>query len=363
MSRLSAPPRRPSEKERLERLDDALASATAALPQGERAAIKDEVMAGARSGLAKMNQGEPMQNFTLGEHVGLEAVILTNGERPSLIVRNGFVDINAPDIGEWALGLSRNQDAIRKVIASVGRVDVPVKPWFAGTCFVVAEGLVVTNRHVLEDIATQGADKSWTLNWPDATTIDFIAEDGATAAAKFKVTGVAFAGPDPINGTINFDHLDMAILRVDLAGNAMPFPKPVTFETDTAQPQARRDLYLIGFPGEPRLWTFDGTPPPGHETMQVISTLFNDKFGIKRLAPGIIKSGSGDVTNDGKKWICTHDASTLGGNSGSCIVDVSTGAQRVVALHFAGANRAQNWAHAVARLHDQLSANSATFVS
>jgi hypothetical protein len=35
----------------------------------------------------------------------------------------------------------------------------------------------------------------------------------------------------------------------------------------------------------------------------------------------------------------------------------------VMALHFAGANRVQNWAHVAARLHDQLAPFSATFVA
>jgi hypothetical protein len=191
--------RGPTETERLDRLGEALATSKPTVPEGEQAAIKAEVLAGARTGLAKMNQGEPPQNFTLGEHIGLEAVILTNGERPSLFVRNGFIDLGAPDIGEWSLGLNRFQNAIRKVIASVGRVDVPVRPWYAGTCFVVAEGLVITNRHVLEAIATQDGAGGWTLNWPDATTVDFVAEDGATAATKFRVTGVPL--PDPIRST------------------------------------------------------------------------------------------------------------------------------------------------------------------
>jgi serine protease len=353
----------PSEQGRLDRLGAALATSNP-VPDMEQATIKQEVLAGARSGLAKMNQGEPSHNFTLGEHIGLEAVILTNGERPSLFIRDGFVDTNASDIGDWGLRFIRFQDEIRKVTASVGRIDVPVRPWFAGTCFVAAEGLVVTNRHVLEAIATQDAAGAWTLNWPDATSVDFIAEDGAAAATKFKITDVAFAGPDPINGTINFAHLDMAILRVDPASDAAnSFPKAVTFETDTAQPRVRRDLYLVGFPGEPRIWTFDGVPPVGHETSQVISTLFNNKFGVKRLAPGVVKAGAGEVANDLKKWICTHDASTLGGNSGSCVVDLSGDGFRVIGLHFAGANREQNWAHVAARLRDQLSCFSATFIS
>src|SRR5213079_2944160 len=115
-------------------------------------------------------ESEPPERFTLGEHIGLEAVILTNGERPSLFVRNGFVDLNAPDVGDWDRDLTHFQNEIRTVIASVGRIDVPVKPRFAGTCFVIAEGLVVTNRHVLEEIATQNTAGAWTLNWPNATT-------------------------------------------------------------------------------------------------------------------------------------------------------------------------------------------------
>jgi serine protease len=353
-----------SERERLERLVEVLATVPPAAPEGEQAAIKQEVVAGARSGLAKVFQGESPERFTLGEHVGLEAIIITNGERPSLFVRSGFVDLNAPDIGDWNRDLGRFQNEIRKVITSVGRIDVPVNPWFAGTCFVIAEGLVLTNRHVLEEIATQDATGAWTLNWPDATWIDFVGEDGAVTATKFKITGVGFAGPDPIKRTINFAHLDMAVLRVDPASDAAnAFPKPVTFEIDTAQPKARRDLYVVGFPGQPRTWLFGGTPPVGHETSQVISTIFNNKFGVKRLAPGTIKAGPGEVTNDGKSWICAHDASTLSGNSGSCVADLSGDGFRIVALHFAGTSRAQNWAHVAARLHEQLSTFPATFVS
>jgi hypothetical protein len=352
-----------SERERLDRLAEALAIAQPAVPKGEQAGIKREVLAGALSGLAKVYEGEAPKSFTLGEHIGLEAVILTNGERPSLFVRNGFVDLNAADIGDWDQDLGHFQNEIRKVIMSVGRIDVPVKPWFAGTCIVIAEGLVVTNRHVLEEIATQDAAGAWTLKWPDATSVDFVGEDGAAAATKFKVSGVPFAGLDPINRRINFAHLDMAILRLDPDSDAAnTFPMPVTFETDTSQPKSRRDLYVVGFPGQPKAWLFDGAPPAGYETTQVISTVFNDKFGVKRLAPGTIKAGPGEVANDGKSWICTHDASTLGGNSGSCVADLSGDGFRIMALHFAGTNRERNWAHVAARLHEQLSTFSATFV-
>ena len=345
-----------NEKLSIDRLGEALAKAEPAVPPGEQADLKNKVLESARTGLAKLNQGEGAERFTFGESVGLEAVILTDGERPSLFVTDGFVSLDAPDIGTWAADLGRVKNQIRTVTAAVGRVDVPVKPWYAGTCFVAAEGLVVTNRHVLEVIGTQQADGSWILRWPDKTTVNFLGEDGAKEQTQFKVTGVAFSGPNPINNTINFANLDMAVLRVDPASdNGAKFPQPLSFERDVSKPETDRDLYVVGFPGEPKTWVFGGKPPVGHETQQVISSLFNSKFGVKRLAPGIVKAGPGSVPTDDRKWIAAHDASTLGGNSGSCVVDLKLDGLRVVALHFAGANRAQNWSHAVGCLHEHLS--------
>ena len=45
-----------------------------------------------------------------------------------------------------------------------------------------------------------------------------------------------------------------------------------------------------------------------------------------------------------------HDASTLGGNSGSCVVDLDSG--RVIGLHFAGQYMQYNEAVALWRLAD-----------
>jgi hypothetical protein len=352
------------ERERMDRLKDALAAARPAVPAGEQDALKTEILDAARSGLAKLYQGEGTESFTLGEHIGLESVILTDGTRPSLFIRDGFVDLGALDIGTWDQPLGNFRNVISEVISTVGKISVPVAPFFAGTCFVISEGYVVTNRHVLEAIATQDGAGVWTLRWPDKTTVDFIGEDGRAEITKFKVLDVAFAGPDKIAGTIDFSHLDMGVLRVDPASDAAnTFPTSVSFAGDTAQPISGRDLYVVGFPGQPKTWSFGGTPPVGFETTQIVSTVFNDRFGVKRLAPGNVKRGAGQVANDGKSWICTHDASTLGGNSGSCVVDLSSDGFRIVGLHFAGTNREQNWAHVAGRLQDGLSNFSARFVS
>lgn len=352
----SAPP---TPEERIERLRAAIGEAASARSDAARDAggagrdvgreAAAEVVAGALSGLAKVYGGAPVASFTVREQLGLESVILTGGERPSLFVRNGFVDLTAPDIGDWDWALRRFEADIRRVVASVGRIDVPVKPGFAGSCFVLADGFVVTNRHVLEAIAVQDDGGAWRLNWPQLTTVDFGGEDGAAPQSLFRVAGVAFAGPDPVEGRIDFSHLDMAILEIVPTGSAA-CPAPVVIETDAARPARLENLYVVGFPGAPRPWLFDGVPEPGYETAEVLAQLFGGRFGVKRLAPGTVKAGPGDVPGDRTGWICTHDASTLGGNSGSCIADLTGGGLKVVGLHFGGANRAQNWAHATARL-------------
>ena len=173
---------------------------------------------------------------------------------------------------------------------------------------------------------------------------------------RFKVTGVAFVGPDRIADTINFAHLDAAVLRVDPATDAgHAFPPPVAFATDIGKASTGRDLYVVGYPGKPMTWMFEGVPPTGFETTAVLSSVFNAQFDVKRLAPGTVTTGPGNVAGDDEHWILAHDASTLGGSSGSCLADLTGGGLTVIGLHFGGMNRKQNWAHAAATLQQRLS--------
>ena len=77
---------------------------------------------------------------------------------------------------------------------------------------------------------------------------------------------------------------------------------------------------------------------------------------FKRLAPGMIleAAGEGKVDEDPRNWIMTHDASTLGGNSGSAIWDLESKATPLLGIHFAGVPDRRNWAHAFERIEDEL---------
>jgi len=53
---------------------------------------------------------------------------------------------------------------------------------------------------------------------------------------------------------------------------------------------------------------------------------------IKQLAPGAIMQAPGTVDDDHRGWVMTHDASTLGGNSGSALVDLDASGRTVLGL-------------------------------
>jgi hypothetical protein len=101
----------------------------------------------------------------------------------------------------------------------------------------------------------------------------------------------------------------------------------------------------VGFPGNPASTTPD-----------IFGSLFAGVKGVKRLAPGILTHGRGEVNGDPKGWIIGHDASTLGGSSGSLIVDLEAEGRLVLGLHFAGLPERVNWAHALEGITAELAA-------
>ncbi len=75
-----------------------------------------------------------------------------------------------------------------------------------------------------------------------------------------------------------------------------------------------------------------------------MNRIFTNVFNVKRLQPGAIM----EVLEP--RSLLRHDCSTLGGNSGSCVVDLET--NRVVGLHFGGRFSEGNYAVALWKLTD-----------
>ncbi len=93
------------------------------------------------------------------------------------------------------------------------------------------------------------------------------------------------------------------------------------------------NVYLVGYPASDN----QGITPP-----EVLTRIFGDVFEVKRLQPGTMTAISSALPR------FSHDCSTLGGNSGSCVVALDT--HQVIGLHFSGGYKESNFAVALWRL-------------
>lgn len=327
-------------------------------------AVVDRLIADAAEALKKVYGEGDQASLSKGEAFGLEAVIETGGLRPVLFVQDGGIDPEATDLREssdlrWQAAARQFSPEIRKVSASVGAVQLPA---FGnrrfGTAFMIKPGLIVTNRHVLEE-AARFENGIW--EWKYAVEVDFLGEYQRPGANRFPLGEVVFWGPNAINRRINFANLDLAIIR--LGGDMSKQPLPLSFERRAEAVHVQGDMrpliYVMGFPAKPGVIQDDdagAAPPAGHEYQVVLEKLYGSlsSFGSKRWAPGEVDAGAGQLAGDARSWVMSHDASTLGGNSGSCVVDFGTNGERVVGLHFGGRPRVENYAHVIGALQEAL---------
>jgi endonuclease G len=257
------------------------------------------------------------EQITPSEMFGLEAIILPRN-RPAVFVRGDSYD-NLDD--PW---LSFNGDDVRKRIAAllplVGRVEVPTSPIlpYAGTGFVVGKGLIATNRHVAQ-LFCRGLGLTIRYRAGDAA-IDFkrqvdSAEDDS--ANFFTVNAVEMIHP----------HWDMALLRVD----RLPTDNMLKLSTKSPEELINHNVVVIGYPAR-----------DDRSDLALQDRAFNKIYNVKRLQPGVLRARAAVQSFENTVNAVTHDASTLGGNSGSAVIDVDTG--EVVALHFAGEYLKANYA-------------------
>lgn len=315
-------------------------------------------LAHADRALRKLDR-DPNARLDASEGFAVEAVIRTDGTRPTLLVRSDTINPAHPMAGSWKDTLVAVRDTMRAPASAVGRIEPsngsPTR--FFGTGWVVddAKGLVLTNLHVLHAMLSsipngmiQTATGFRILK--NAAFVDFAAEDGSLVKKRFRVVE---AIPSGIDGP-DFERLDAAVLRIEPDTNSPPMPKAIPVMADLAGPAgAMSSFCVIGYPGRPEVMSgvVDGV-----DWDWVTQTLFGNRFGVKRLAPGIAHRPLGQIGGDEKAWVFGHDATTLGGSSGSPVLawrDANFGG---FGLHFAGATVETNCAHAVAQCREHLEA-------
>jgi V8-like Glu-specific endopeptidase len=294
---------------------------------GARAALASAYLEEGRRGLAEVAAKGEQASLTEPQRIGLEAIVRLTG-RPSFLVKDDAVTSAHTD-SDWADDIVAAAEAIRGVVTRVGRVNLPQvgEPGYVGTAFLVGADLAMTNRHVAVAFGQAKAGGTWAIGAGMTPSVDFNAEQGARTKRSYKVTGIALLHPDPM--------IDMALLRLATksAKEKKMLPSPLGLDKSAGDISPKRQVYVVGYPAS-----------DSRNNASAMHKIFGEVFFVKRFAPGEIMAKQ----NGGRQF--THDCSTLGGNSGSCVVDFST--HRVSGLHFGGSYLVENRAVALHKLRN-----------
>lgn len=259
-----------------------------------------------------------------------ETIVRPNA-RPVLTVRDNraTVEFLGPDSQVWADRILAAQAGLDRVIPAVGRVEVSNNPDYTwvGTGWLVADDIIVTNRHVAREFGRRSGQgfsfRPGTNGGPMSSRIDFLEEDQRFASLEYALTTILWIAPS--------SEPDVAFLRVTRAVGDRPLPPPIALAQEVAT-----DIFIatIGYPAR------DSRVPDQDLVLQI----FGDVYEKKRLAPGQVIEVRPDELE--------HDCSTLGGNSGSVLVDLRTA--EAVGLHFSGLFLEANFAVPAPKLRDLL---------
>jgi endonuclease G len=212
--------------------------------------------------------------------------------------------------------LEGGRAALERAIPSAGRVDLRNhRLGWAGTGWVVAPGIVVTNRHVARCFASDlNGVFAFRKNHgapPVAACVDWRHEYQQSDESRFKVKEILWIEPE--------DSVDVALLSIAGHGDDGELsPPPIELMT-----RAEFDgtdfgawVAVVGYPAR-----------DSRNSAADQQRIFDGIYNVKRLAPGQVTAVvAGDVLH--------HDATTLGGNSGSVVVHLESG--KAMGLHFGG---------------------------
>jgi len=291
-----------------------------------------------------------------GDRSAEAAVILNAVLRPCLLVCND--DIDEPVAPPWTADAELSKAQLETTLRSTGAISFNEGSGDSqvGSGFVIAPGIVVTNRHVALIFSGPGSRQSGQGRWQLRSrfdgqgrieaAIDFGKFDPSCTAGSrsFRITQVLHIEEEP--------GPDVALLQVEATNSeGQPLPPPLPFVTPEDKPRYLQildglqetgsmpangrpdgrgesvefDVYVAGYP---RKFNYNFTSQE--------EKIFHNIFDVKRLSLGSLKSGS-RLDAD-----LLHDCQTLGGSSGSPVCELATG--KVIGLHREGEFRVANYA-------------------
>lgn len=253
-----------------------------------------------------------------------ESIVLRRA-RPVLAVKDNVAQLvfeDKKDSETWGQRLKSARPALDLTIPAVGRIELRGGglSW-VGTGWLVAEDVIVTNRHVAEEFVAGGGDglrfKMGAARRIEAD-IDFLEEIDNPHELVFAITRPLHVEPKP--------GPDVAFFRVAMTSGDARLAQPIklapAYRSDADLAALR--LAVIGYPASD-----SRVPEP-----DLMRRIYGDVYDKKRLAPGGVTR-----IDETRLW---HDCTTLGGNSGSVVLDLDQGA--AVGLHFSGAFLTTNYA-------------------
>lgn len=233
--------------------------------------------------------------------------------RPALPLNND--EFEPMESGIWK---NLPSDIVARQSSSVCRLDIVIDtsdPIHIGTGFVAGEDsmgrfVIVTNAHVVDEVVR--------LGWPANKRILFGCD-----FSRFSVDIGGELCPVEIDYKLHPTN-DMALLY--LRNNSVNIGdriKPLQVAGSAPENIVEWRIGVIGHPA------FDSRRDPFPQFFG-----FGNEFGIKRFSPGFIRALDERTWRGNDVYVVLHDATTLSGSSGSCILDLET--MDIVGLHFGG---------------------------
>lgn len=273
------------------------------------------------------------------DDISLEVVV--RSAAPVFRILNGTIDLENAKSGQetWFQRIRDVQAKLKPRYPAIGRIEAVLSPYGPeplGTGWLIDKNVVVTNAHVARYFAEAGG-RGWRFrsqrgfdNRPVTARLD-VGEDANSSENVQTIEEILYVSPtrDP----------DIAFLRISGGIAADPIPLFSGLVPDG------RDVAVIGYPErDDSLSRAD------------LEKYFGDVWGCKRFAPGLL----GQVDSQSVRHLCN----TLGGNSGSPLLDLETG--QLLGLHYGGIPSRKNPvnyalpAHVVMKLFQDLKSQPGT---
>ena len=253
------------------------------------------------------------------EMLGLESITMRT-QRPVLAIRDNvtrLVFIDEADSKIWAERLTKARPLLDLAIPTVGRIDLTgAQLDWVGTGWLVAENVIVTNRHVAREFAELKGDGfafKMGLREQMSAELDFLQEINNPKELIFKLVRPLHIEEPP--------GPDVAFFEIETVSGDVRLAKPIELATTIA---ATQEVATIGYPA------YDSRIPEP----DLMERIYGKVYNKKRLAPGSLTRL--------EEVLLWHNCTTLGGNSGSVVFDLNSG--QALGLHFSGSFLVTNYA-------------------